>query len=225
MAKWNEIAYLILDELKLKSDDSSFNVDHIVFLMLQYRTLLIKQRYVDQKRDIPIENQQIICVDLQTTNDCNSGISVKSTQKIPSFISLNGYQAIRIRPIGDPFNNLHYVLVSEERFSYVGNNKWLKNIIYFTKHSDSYLYLKSQNSNFKYLKKVIVTALFSNPLEAAKLSCDQDGNSCDYLNTEFPLENALIPILIEMIVKELTPSVYKPEDDVNDASDNLSTKR
>ena len=34
MAKFNEVAYIILDELKQKSDDSSFNIDHIVFIML-----------------------------------------------------------------------------------------------------------------------------------------------------------------------------------------------
>jgi len=39
---------------------------------------------------------------------------------------------------------------------------------------------------------------------------------------EFPLEDSLIPQLIELIVKELTPVEYKPTDTDNNASDDLA---
>ena len=92
----------------------------------------------------------------------------------------------------------------------------------FTVGTDKHLYLKSTNPNFKYLKKVEVNALFEDALEAAKLSCNEDGSNCDYLNSKYPFEESLIPLLIEMVVKELTPTIYKPEDDINNASDDLT---
>lgn len=222
MAKWNQIAYLIYDELKLKSDDSTFTIEHIVFMMVQYRSLILKQRYTDQKKDIPATNYQTICLDVEANHDCTTGLEVKSVQKIPEFVNLNGHESIKINPIGARFSTLEYVLIPEERLPYTGNNKWLKNIIYFATGSDDFLYLKSQNVDFKYLQKVELSALFDDPIEAGALSCDSEGNSCDYMETNFPLEAALVPILIELIVKELTPLVYKPEDEVNDASDGLS---
>lgn len=222
MAKFNEIAYIILDELKQKSDDSSFNIDHIVFIMLQYRSLLLKQRYTDQKKDIPTENYQTICVDLEYSQDCNTGEEVASVQKIPNFTNLNGGESITINPIGDMFNNIEYVYTNSHRFPYVGNNKWLKNIIYFTKGSDGLLRLKSRSPNFKYLKRVQISGLFDDVLEAGKLSCDSDGNYCNYMESDFPLETSLVPVLIDMCVRELTPPTYKPEDDINNASDDLS---
>ena len=49
MATFNEVQYMIFDELKLGSDDSVFNTDHILFLMKNFRSVLIKQKYTDAK--------------------------------------------------------------------------------------------------------------------------------------------------------------------------------
>ena len=42
------------------------------------------------------------------------------------------------------------------------------------------------------------------------------------MDTKFPLEEALIPTVIELVVKELSRPEYLPEDDKNDANDNLA---
>lgn len=39
---WRELIYMINDELKLDSDDSSFNEEHIAFLAGKYRAFLLK---------------------------------------------------------------------------------------------------------------------------------------------------------------------------------------
>jgi len=39
---YKEIIYLILDELKMSSDDSYYTEDHVKFLCNKYRTLLLK---------------------------------------------------------------------------------------------------------------------------------------------------------------------------------------
>lgn len=50
MSTYRELVYLVLDELKLASDDSTFTEDHVVFLLNRYRTFLLKQRYSDIKK-------------------------------------------------------------------------------------------------------------------------------------------------------------------------------
>ena len=114
---------MIMDGLKMKSDDSSFNVDHVVFLMLQYRALLLKQNYTDQKKDIPKSNYQTICVDMELDEDCVSGNNIRSTVRIPNFVNLKGNESVTISTAGKKFDNLRYSYVSPERMAYVGNNR------------------------------------------------------------------------------------------------------
>jgi len=47
---------MALDELKLHSDDANFTEEHIIFLADKYRAILLKQRYADVKKEIPLAN-------------------------------------------------------------------------------------------------------------------------------------------------------------------------
>ena len=104
----------------------------------------------------------------------------------------------------------------------MGYNKWLKNIIYAALSSDKHLYLTSSNDQFAFLDEVKVNAVFSDPVEAAKMACDKEEGSCDYMDKIFPLEDALIPSCIELIVQEIAGPRFSPEDKANNASDDLS---
>ena len=42
---WREVIYMVLDELKGMSDDFTFTEDHIAFLLGNYRSFILKQRY------------------------------------------------------------------------------------------------------------------------------------------------------------------------------------
>ena len=53
MSTYKELTYMVLDELKLSSDDAQFTEDHVMFLLNKYRTFLLKQRYSDIKKQIP----------------------------------------------------------------------------------------------------------------------------------------------------------------------------
>lgn len=223
MATYKEIVYLCLDELKLVSDDSHFVEEHILFLADKYRCLLIKQHYKDIKKEIPDSNYQTICVDLEQTNaingmPCEGPDYMKSAQKIPYMMQI-GTQKISSL---DYFQG-NFAYVNNERFKYVGSNKYLKNQIYGTIAPDSHLYLKSSNPQIYYLNKVKVTGIFEDSSKAAELQCpDADGNTtCDVMDMTFPLEEALIPPMIELIVKELSGHAYQPADNENNANDDL----
>ena len=112
---------------------------------------------------------------------------------------------------------------------YVGYNRWMKNIIYCSIAPDGYLYFKSWNPQFLYLEKVKFTAIFENAEEVSELTCDGDeGTACDLLDRTFPIEEALVPPLIELVVNELRKAEYALSDENNNANDDLdeaNTKR
>ena len=220
MRTYRQLVYLVLDELKLISDDSSFTEDHVIFLLSKYRAFLLKQRYSDIRKDIPLSNYQTLCLDLEEHEGIEGlpceGTYMRSTKKIPSTVDI-GQPKVH----SEDYFNGEIAYIPRDRMEYVGHNKWLQNIIYAAKAPDGYLYLKSSNPQLYYLEKVRFTGVFSDVEEASELECEQS-ESCDILDKEFPLEDALIPPLIDLTVKELTGAVYKPEDPNNNATDDLA---
>lgn len=224
MSTYRELVYMVLDELKLISDDSHFAEEHVLFLLDKYRAFLLAQRYKDIRKEIPESNYQTICLDLEQVNAINgqpcTGIDyMKSLQEIPNMMQV-GKQKISSL---DYFQG-NFSYTNNERFKYVGKNKYLKNQIYGTIAPDSHLYLKSSNPQIYYLEKVKVTGIFEDSAKAAQLQCpDANGDKpCDIMDMEFPIEEALIPPMIELIVKELGGQKYQSEDTSNNANDDLS---
>ena len=72
-----------------------------------------------------------------------------------------------------------------------------------------------------------MTCIFEDADKVSELVCTDEGESveCDILDREFPLEEALIPTLVELIVKELAPSITSQEDTENNAKDDLAQSR
>lgn len=223
MNTYRELVYLVLDEIKAASDDAYFTEDHVIYLLSKFRGLLLKQQYSDIKKEIPDSNFQTLCLELievpaMTGVPCEGGSYLRSKDKIPTLMSIstpsiytNDYYTSRIS------------FVSKERMKYVGYNKWLPNIIYASLGPDNYLYLKSCNPQFLYLNSVIINGIFENPEEASRLLCrDNDSNNCDILDKDFPLEESLIPQLVQLVVKDLLGASYRPMDNINNAKDDLS---
>jgi hypothetical protein len=223
MSTFKEIVYMCLDELQLSSDDATFTEDHIIFLANKYRALLLKKQYIDLAKTLPESNYQDVCLDLEVVNgvdgdDCSDKY-LRSTKKIPDML-----------PIGTPsitgmdFMSGEITYVSRERIRYVGHNKFLKNIMYATLGPDDHLYIKSANPQSLYLERVRFSGVFEDPEKAAKLSCEEDASeeTCDVLDKTFPLEDALIPLMIELVVKEVSNAIYRPADEENNASDDLT---
>lgn len=222
MSTYREVTYMILDELKLVSDDASFTQDHVVWLASKYRSMLLKQHYKDIKKDIPESNYQTICLDLIKKEalkgfPCEEGYMLWSTKAIPATITSASTKV----SAGNFFNGERITYVTMERMRFVGHNRWTKNTIYASLGPDNHLWLRSRNPQFLYLKKAQVTAIFDDPEAVADLLCDESGKHCDILDSNFPLESALLPTLIELCVKELSGSVYRPADTANNAADNF----
>lgn len=219
---------MILDLAKAStSDDAFFTEDHVIFLCKKYRAFLIKKEQEKEKTNTDIASEfeyQQICLDLEKVpaingDPCTGGYYLRTTQKIPKI--LEGVQP-RVYPI-DYYQGINIAYVPRDRMRFVGTNKYLQNIIYISLGPDLHLYLNSNNPQFLYMKKLRVSAVFEDFDEAADYLCEDDGTPavCDVLDEEFPIREYLVPTLIELVVKELTGGLYKPEDVRNDAKDNL----
>ena len=139
MSTYRELVYLVLDELKLVSDDSTFTEDHVVFLLNRYRTFLLKQRYSDIKKQIPDSNYQSICMDLIQVpaisgEPCEGGTYLRSSVKVPIPMQIG---SPKVTPMDYYQGEITYV--SRERMRYVGYNRFLPNIIYCSIGPDQYL--------------------------------------------------------------------------------------
>jgi len=225
MATFGEVVYMVLDMLKEHTDDAYYTEEHIIFLASKMRALLIDRKYRNSRNQtfspMSDENTQEICLDLEPASDdallCN-GMWLKSVQQIPSTI---GDTEASVSVVSDMIHSM-VTFIPAERMPYVGYNKWLRKIIYAAKSNNGHLYMTSNNPQFMYLKKATVSGVFSDPEAAAKLACDGEGdNGCNILEAKFPLEAALIPSCIEMVVQELIGARYAPEDKDNDAKDGL----
>ena len=223
-----EIVYSILDLCKLSgSDDSFITEDHALFLAKKYRAFLIKKEQDKEKGSTEVASEfeyQQICLDLEKVpaidgDPCTGGYYLRTTQKIPKI--LEGTQP-KVYPL-DYFQGINISYISRDRMRYVGTNKYLQNIIYASLGPDLHLYLNSSNPQFFYLKQLRMNAIFEDVDEAASLLCDSDGSSqsCDYMDMEFPIRDYLVPLLIELVVKEVSGAKYQVIDSKNNSADDL----
>ena len=227
MSTYKELTYMVLDELKLYSDDALYTEEHIMFLLGKYRTFLIKQRYSDVKKQIPESNYQTICLDLIEVpaisgKPCEGGSYLRSKEKVPFLMKIGNP---KVYPVDYYQGEITYV--SRERMRYVGYNKYLKNIIYASIGPDNYLYFKSFNPQYLYLEKARMTGIFEDSQAASELQCpDENGDTvCDILDREFPIEDSLVPQLVQLVVQELYNHSRSEEDDENNAKDDLSNEK
>ena len=223
MKTYRSVVYMILDQIKGISDDFTYTEDHVIYLIGKYRAYILKQKYTDIKRVIPESNYQTICLNLEKTTTksdmCNDGPYVKSVKTIPNVMQVGVPKVYGT----DYFSGENIAYISRERMRFVGYNKYLQNIIYCALGPDQYLYFKSSNPQFLNLETAKFTAIFEDAEKAAELQCaDADGNKiCDILDTDFPLEEGLIPVVIDLCMKELLGAAYRPNDNANNAHDNL----
>lgn len=222
--KYKDIVYMVLDEIKSTSDDAFFTEEHVLFLVNNYRNFILKQRYSDIKKPIPESNYQTICLNLiqvpaMAGVPCGGGTFLRSKEKVPFMMKIG---TPKVYPINYYLGEITYV--SRERMRYVGYNKYLQNIIYASLGPDNYLYLQSSNPQYLYLEKIRLTGIFENIESVSDLLCDDSGDSinCDIMDKTFPIEDALVPPIIELVVKELLGAEYLPKDETNDAKDELS---
>lgn len=214
---YREIAYMILDQSRLVTDDITLNEEHALFIAKKVRAALLIQKYKTVKLEVADANYQVLCIGLEEISSpgaliCDGDSLLRSISKVPNRLNIgNDF----VTPY-DYLKGTNISLIPIERMRYVGYNKFMRNIIYAAIGHDGYLYLKSKNPQFKYLQNVKITGIFEDIEAASKLVCDGE---CDLMDSTFPMEDSLVNALVEASVKELVGAAYRPKDNKNNAND------
>lgn len=242
MITYGQMIYYCLDAIKAFSDDSTVTEEHIMFMLDRYRASLLRKNYANGKaanglavgdgnyQTIPIEKLVLYRPeDLEANIYSDDGLDYIIDGSRTHFKSNYKYSRdVRIPNIipgftpkvfiTDPFKSVA-TYVDNERFEYTGWNKYLGNFIYATIGSDRRLYLKSGNiERLSLVNGVNLYALFESPSEVDSL-VNPDGDPYD---NRFPLEEALVPDVIALVVRDALGSLYRPYDKYNNADDDLS---
>lgn len=198
---------MCLDLIKGISDDFTYTEEHIMYLIDKYRAFILKQRYGnDPKKYIPFINYSTIIVPIEDN---------KSTIEIPSIMNIGIPRVTLFREedniyeVGDYYStDVEYV--PKERFPFVGNNKFLSKIKYCTIDPFNRMITK----HFDEDSTVLFTAVLETPTA-------EEGK--DKLDSVIPIEESLIPSLLQAVIKDLYPAIQRPSDPQNNANDDIAT--
>ena len=213
--------YMVRDLLKLSSDDSYITSQHILFMLEKFRAYVLKSKYEDDEASVPDTNKSEITVELELVSD-NLGYSgiplLRSKEPLPSDMIFD-YITVRTNKLtGNP----NIVNVPFSRFPYVGNNKYLKNIIYWTIDDGDYILVKSCNPLFEYLREFKIEGVFESPMKVAERECSCKGLEVNYDDVDFCLEDDLVQLVVQYVMNTFQNSIYKPQDEDNNTNDDLA---
>ena len=221
-----ELIYRILQPLKINTEDSSdtYSEEFVYNMLCEKRALVLKQQYNDGRKDPPLSTYQEICIDLIPENvipgvECTDEILV-SEKVLPKLIDFSGDYGISKLLIQtlDRYQ-IPFSIVPFERLSYLGENKWTKNLVFVAIGYDYRLYFKTNNPFILKLKRVKGYGIFNDPEEALEYSCDETDKPCDIFDSEFPLDESIIDFVIRLVRTELDPTYQINKDLQNDSAE------
>lgn len=215
---------MVLDQLKLQSDDTNYTTDHIVFLANKARALMLPQLIKSGMLKISEAVMQELCLEMipadrMTGSHC-MGKMLVSTEPIPLIMLLGDLNVVtRLYQPDYPF--IDFTFVDFQRAKHIGRNKYLETINYATILPDLRLAVISNNPQVLYLKNLRLKAIFDDPTAAWELYCDKE-TVCDPLDMPFPGDDVVVGAVIKQLVQDLTTVAFLPKDVVNNSTDDTS---
>lgn len=212
MKTYREIVFMVMDSLKILSDDSSWEVEHIIDKVNRYRAMLFKQRYIDKKKEIPQAFYQKLNVRF---NASLSNGAFKSIAKIPNLID-NGMVSTYSYLSPNVATGQKLAMVNQDKFTVVGFNKWTGMFVYVTIGVDGYMHQKS--TALLNPQDIDYFTILDNPFDAY----DFNGTSVsDILDIDFPCDETLTQAIMDLVVNELSKLMALPVDLQNNGKDDI----
>lgn len=221
MATLKQVIYDLQESIHNYTTDSNYSNEYLAYQINAARALLLQQKFSQRSFIISQKLRQHFYAELELAeeNEFVDGIGTILRTKNAIEYPLEPFNfKSNIRITSGSYTDITFSLVSPDRFPYVGNSKFIQNIIYVTIGSDFRLYFTSSNPAFKAIENVKLSFVAENPEEAYPASTNYDANQ-DFWDIEYPLENDMIVQLTDMIFKKLTQIAVIPEDKINDSID------
>lgn len=218
------IIYTVLEKLKIHTADSKITPELISSMIDTKRAMLIKSRFSKAAWNIPLEIKQEICMPIELVDTVENfslaGKTIRTSEALPRSIKIRGQEGPLLVRRQDgkvvPIN-----LIPIERLPYCLENTWTSMLTYAAVDYDNRLTLTSSDDKLKFIKEIKVTNIFESPEDVFKLECrdNNDFNSKEPWDLEYPLEASMVDEIVEMIVKDMINTIKTPEDNTNDSLD------
>lgn len=222
-----EIVSDITEKLNAYSDDNKIEEEHLVFVFNNKRNLYLKNYMSNLRKEIPKEAIQLICVDLVKDESCTEDMYLlKSTIKIPATLENTGRSNI-VRVFTKNLEaSKYYQVIDYHQLLYAGKECYQEKQVFVAIDPDSYLVVYNKSNLHITLNSILIEGVFENPEEAYNLSCDNANNTCDFYDSQYPIESSLIDLISREITQELLLKYQIPEDKINNAEfENVGVQR
>ncbi len=205
--------YSTVSGTPLISDDNQISLDLIRFKVINVRAQLIRQE-VDKNYSISQSIVQTLpCVPFiqvdesmcpcDVPSDC---VILRSENRLPRFIEARQRDLVT-KVSGPGLKSSGYPVISYQRVPYTGLNKETKDTPKSFFH-DLYLYLINPPV---LIQKGTVQGVAEDPRDFANYANCQ-GTPCWNDNSEFPISAHMVPVLKELVLKDLGMLMNTPQD-------------
>lgn len=209
MSTKRKLIYDIRERLELTTSSDEWTDEYLGHLVDLKRAMLLRERMNQNKPFDYYRCGQLIEVNvaLQERIPFEVGSTrITSLEQIPDIIGVD-YLNRYIKVTSRDYDNINFNYICSDRFRYVGENRYMQDQVYATVDVDNKLKLKSGANIEKNIRKMHMFAIFSEPEEAYKLLWNKK-SSLDFEDTEYPLDDRLEMLAIELIIKEdLLPTI------------------
>lgn len=216
-----QMIYDVKERLNVYSDDTTFSDEHIAFMIKQKRAKLLKYYISNLRKEVSFDAKQEICLNLEYV-DCKEGIDMlQSKESLPGIIETTGrnlIQNISLPSLASKWINV----IGYERIPYLNGGRFNGKQIYITVGPNRKVLVYSLAGNHLLLEQIKAFILAEDPEEADALSCNDNGEVCDFYDKPYPNEASLNDQIKNEIVQELTLKYRIPVDLSNDVNDNTA---
>lgn len=225
MATLNELTYNLINIIRggRIADDESISLKQIAFWIHYYRAMLIRQEYEKGRTINPDVIQDLGCVPVQLVDkaECceiqTNCYILKTVDPMPKGIEF--YTRNAIEWVGTIDKKKNFPMQSIYRSNWKQYDKYTSNMetAYLL---NGYIYITS-NTTLEYIN---VRGVFENPEEAGEFNDCLTGSPCFSWDSRYPIAAHHIPVINEMVLKkELLAGMHAPQDQDNDAANNLKS--
>lgn len=214
----NKMIYSIKEEFNQYSDDSTFSDEFLALQIGQLRSDFIYRNYNSATNFIPDSLYSKICMNLERhPDDCYEDINVLRTDKpLPAYFNFSEKKIIKALSLGSlRIKYLNYV--SLERIPYFTSGRYVKEQLYYSIDSEGRLLIIT-SEKLLFNTEVSLKIVVQNPEEAYELRCDKSDDTCDFFDTDYPIDGTTYNVVMTALRQQLFNKFRIPEDNINDGT-------
>ncbi len=219
MATLNKLIYNLRNSKRggILADDDKISNRQLAFVIGYYRAMILQRKLKQERISVSKYEQtlscvEMVCVDRSECCELPTGcLILRSKIRLPKTINWGTNHGVTFVGLPDFTESYQFVSESQARWSMFNKFTGKLRKAYF---KDGYIYI----TNNIELEVITVRGLFEDPVAAAELykDCDPD-IACASFDDEYPMEEAVIPMMNDMIFKnEMSLLTLSPEDTRND---------